>query len=100
MDRVSDDGDRIDLSAQPSTPQPRKHTRMTSNPHEPDMWDPVHVFGDSHTPEDDDEGTPIGGIRPRDPVTGALLLPHEWRKSKRERGVEPEQTPRKHKRHF
>lgn len=100
MDRVSDDGDWVDPSTQEPTHQPstqRKTPRLTSNPSEPDMWDPAHTFGDSHDPAENDEGTPIGGIRPRDMVTGRLLTPHEWRLSKRQ-GDDSDDTPRKQSR--
>ena len=101
-DRIPDDRDEFDHSTRASTPQPRtnhKPTRMTSNPHKPDMWDPEHAFGDSHDPAESDDGSPIGGIRPRDVVTGRLLTPHEWHNSRRKRGDEPEGTPSKHGRH-
>ena len=101
LDRVSDDGDWIDPSTQTSTFQPstrqRKTPHLTSNPSEPDMWDPEHTFGASQDPAEDDEGSPIGGIRPRDSVTGRLLTPHEWRISKRQR-ADSDDTPRKHSR--
>lgn len=102
MDRVSDDGDWIDHSAQASRTQPsthRKAIRMTSNPYEPDMWDTDNAFGHSHDPSDNDDGSPIGGIRPRDAVTGRLLMPHEWRISKTKRGDESDESPLKHSRH-
>ena len=103
MDHVSDDGDRIDPSAQLSRSQPsaithRKATRLTSNPHKPDMWDPAHAFGGSPDLADNNDGSPIGGIRPRDPVTGRLLRPHDWRIFKRKSGNESDDTPRKHSR--
>lgn len=97
MDRVSDDGDWVDPSDQASTHQPRtqrKTPRMTSNPSEPDMWDPAQTFGDPHDPAENDEGSPIGGIRPRDSITGRLLTPHEWRMSKRQR-ADSDNTPHK-----
>lgn len=110
IDRVSDDGDWIDTSGQASRLKSntnRKATRMTSNPYEPDMWDPDHAFkgsGDSaddedeDDDEDDDEGSPIGGIRPRDSVTGRLLMPHECRSSRRKRDDESDAAPRKRSR--
>ena len=99
IDCFSDDGDWIDPSAEVSRLQPikqRKAIVMTSNPHKPDIWDPIHAFNDSHRPADDDNGSPIGGIRPRDLATGRLLTPHEWRTSKRKHDNESDEAPRKH----
>lgn len=68
IDRISndDDGDWVDSSAQASgslRSMPPKARRLTSNPHEPDMWDPDHAFADPNSPADNDEGSPVGGIR-------------------------------------
>lgn len=101
IDRVSDDDDWIDSSAQASRMQPRAHrkaTSMTSNPYEPDMWDPLHAFGGSYCSADNDEGSPIGGIRRRDTATGRLLMPRGYRTSERKRGNESDESPHKNRR--
>ena len=99
IDRVSDDGDWID----PSTPASRLQSntrrnapRMTSNPYEPDMWDPNHAFEASHDPTASDDGSPIGGIRLQGFVTGRLLTPHEYRNSRRKRNAGSDEAPLKH----
>lgn len=72
MDRISDDGEWIDPLVQAAMLQSstvRKGTRLTSNPYEPDMWDPDSAFEPTHGPAaDNTEGSSIGGFRPLDPI--------------------------------
>lgn len=90
MDRVSDDGDWIDPSVQAAILQSgiaRKATRLTSNPYEPDMWDPDSAFEPTHGPAAGNiEGSSIGGLRPLDPIMGRHVVPRGRRRtSKRNR---------------
>ena len=43
----------------------RKSSRLTSNPHEPDMWDPDSAFEPTYGQASNDEDTPTGGNTPR-----------------------------------
>ena len=78
-----------------NTPAPR----MTSNPHEHNTSDPASASGD--LADDDDDCSPIGGIIPRDPVTGRPLMPHEVHSSRRRARDDDDGAdgaPRKHRR--
>ncbi len=119
------DGDWNPTSAeesrlQPSTPRKsnrmtsnrygtdeRKSTRMTSNPFATDEWDPDHAFDASYGAANNDEGSPIGGSRPRDIITGRYLEGDEWqeisRASRRKRvddadDADDSEAPLKHRR--
>ena len=99
IDRLfnADDGEYIDPSDPEYRFQPRRPgnpTQMTSDPQEADIWDPESAFEDRprvvNNDEDSDDGSPIGGIRPR--------RRRERRASKRYHSSESDEEPRKHSR--
>lgn len=63
-DRISDGGGEWLPSAQgfePGSSTRRKTARLTSNPYEPDMWDPDSLYEPTYGQASEDEDTPTGG---------------------------------------
>lgn len=89
LDRISDGGGEWLPSAQdfgPESSTGRKSSRLTSNPYEPDMWDPDSAFEPIYGQASNDEDTPTGGNTPRR---------GRGRRAGRKRGSSSGGTPRK-----
>lgn len=91
MDRIDDGGGEWLPSVQDSDAR-RKAARLTSNPNEPDMWDPDSIFEPIYGPfASEDEDSPIGGT-PRSRGRGRG---RGRRAGGRKRGDSSSGTPRK-----
>lgn len=92
MSRIDDGSGEWLPSAQdfePGSSSRRKAGRLTSNPHEPDMWDPDSIFDPIYGQASEDEDTPTGGT-PRARGRG-----RGRRAGGRKRGGSSSGTPRK-----